>query len=99
MINKLMLGLLTVTALGNLMLPAHADLVNVQDSTQVVTQEGDGNTSFQESSQTIRVRRSGPSQENEGNVQGSYQDTLQQGNDNYSDTVNEQNIRTRSRNR
>lgn len=106
MMNKLILGLVTLASLGTLVIPAYADVANVQESTQITTQNGDGNTSFQRNTQTIRVhqggsRRSGES-ENQGNVQSSSQDTLQEGYDNYSDVVNEQHIRSsnnRSRSR
>jgi hypothetical protein len=97
--NKLILGLLTIAALGTIVLPAYADEANVQTSTQIVTQDGEGNTALQRNIQTIRTstRNVGykkESRSSQGNVQDSSQDTYQSGYDNYGQMTNRQRIQT-----
>ncbi|BFM40374.1 hypothetical protein [Synechocystis sp. LKSZ1] len=95
--KKLLLGCLALTTLTTLALPAHAgDEANVQDATQVITQDGDGNTSFQRSTQKIQSQHRGmTSTDNLGNAQSIYQDALQQGSNNYGQQENNQQIKVR----
>lgn len=96
--KKLMLGLLAFAALGTLSIPAHADDVKIQTSNQVVTQDGEGNTSIQHTRQEIqdyrRYRNQPAEMESTGHVQDAYQDTYQRGFDNFSHQRTEQQIRT-----
>ena len=96
--KKLMFGLLTLTALGVISLPASADDAKIQTSTQVTTQHGEGNTSFQRSSQEIRHRSNGKTR-NSGHVQDVYHDVYQDGVDNYSHQESSQQIEIRRHNR
>ncbi len=95
--KNLFLGFLALTALGSLSLPVQAgDQANVQDATQVITQDGDSNSSFQRTKQQIRSERRGtPSTDNLGNAQSIYQDAMQQGSNNYSEQENSQKIKVR----
>lgn len=106
--KKLILGLLTIAALGTIVAPAHADEANVQTSNQVITQDGEGNTALQRNIQTIRTStrsvsnsnygrnpRSGQGNSDQGNVEDSSQDTYQSGYDNYGQMTNRQRIETR----
>ncbi len=96
--KKLMFALLTVSAVGFVSLPVMADegdSVNLQDSTQVTTQQGNHNRSTQGSEQRINETRNGTG--NTGNAQGTFQDNFQEGNRNTSSQRNEQNIRHRDR--
>ena len=77
------LGLLAVSTLSLVAVPAFADQANVQKSEQVSTQAGNNNTSRQDTTQSNLDSRRGRG-ENTGNAQDSYQDSLQQGNGNYS---------------
>ena len=89
--NKFLVGLCALTALGQFSLPALAEMANVQESTQVTTQDGSGHTSFQRGRQGIRHRSRGKITP-EGNVQSIYQDAMQTGADSYSDQQMEQRI-------
>ncbi|WP_036478396.1 hypothetical protein [Myxosarcina sp. GI1] len=91
------IGLLALSTIGLMSVPALADEANVQTSEQVTTQIGDRNSSTQRTSQSNYSNRRGRS-ENVGNAQDSFQDSLQEGNDNRSEqTVNQRNSSRRSR--
>ena len=91
------IGLLALSTIGLMSVPALADEANVQTSEQVSTQIGDRNTSTQRTNQSNYSSRRGRS-ENVGNAQDSVQDSLQEGNDNQSEqTVNQHNSNRRSR--
>ena len=86
------LGLLAVSTLSLVAVPAFADQANVQTSGQVSTQVGDNNTSTQHTTQSNLDSRRGRG-ENTGNAQDSYQDSLQQGNGNdNAQTTNQRNV-------
>ncbi len=101
MIKKVVLGLLALTTLGTLAVPAMGDEVNVQNVQQINTQEGDLNRAFQESSQTIRSSRGREASDDVpssyGNVQDIYQDVYQSGSQNSVRQTNVQKIEMRSR--
>ena len=91
------IGLLALSTIGLMSVPALADEANVQTSEQVSTQIGDRNTSTQRTNQSSYSSRRGRS-ENVGNAQDSYQDSFQEGNDSRSEqTVNQHNSSRRSR--
>ena len=91
------IGLLALSTISFIAVPASADEANVQTSEQVTTQIGDRNSSTQRSNQTNHSSRRGRS-ENVGSAQDSFQDSLQEGNDSDSDqTVNQHNTNRRSR--
>ena len=92
--NKLLLGFCTLAALGQFSLPALAEMANVQEGTQVTTQDGEGHSSFQRGRQEIRHRSQGQV-DAEGNVQSIYQDVMQTGKDNYGQQEMEQRINVR----
>jgi hypothetical protein len=101
--KNLAFSLLALTALTAFAIPARAgDTANIQDATQITTQDGSGNTSFQRSAQEVRMYKQGGGQgtpSNVGNVQSIYQDTFQQGENNYSQMENRQNINIRKQGR
>ena len=91
------IGLLALSTIGLMSVPALADEANVQTSEQVTTQVGDRNSSTQRSNQSNYSSRRGRS-ENVGSAQDSFQDSLQEGNDNQSEqNVNQHNSNRRSR--
>ena len=91
------IGLLALSTIGLMSVPAFADEANVQTSEQVSTQIGDRNTSTQRTNQSNYSKRRGRS-ENVGSAQDSYQDSLIEGNDSTSEqTVNQRNTNRRSR--
>ena len=91
------IGLLALSTIGLMSVPAFADEANVQTSEQVSTQIGDRNTSTQRTNQSNYSNRRGRS-ENVGSAQDSYQDSFQEGNDSRSEqTVNQHNSNRRSR--
>lgn len=92
--KKLLVGLCALTALGQFSLPALAEMANVQESTQVTTQDGKGHTSFQRGTQQIRHNSRGE-MDAQGNVQSIYQDVMQTGKDNYGQQEMEQRINVR----
>jgi hypothetical protein len=96
--KKLTLALLALATLGTLSLPAHADDVKMQTSTQVNTQEGEGNISVQRTRQEIEDSRSYSNQpanaDSTGHVQDAYQDSLQRGIGNRSYQRTQQQIRS-----
>ena len=91
------IGLLALSTIGLISLPAVADEANVQTSEQVTTQIGDRNSSTQRTNQSnysSRRDRNG----NVGNAQDSFQDSLQEGNNNRNEqSVNQHNSNRRSR--
>ncbi len=93
--NKFVFGLLTLTATTGLIgLPADADEAIIQQSNQVTTLEGNGNTSYQNATQTnlqIRNRKGRERRRSSGLVQRSEQDVYHYGSDNYGEQVTEQN--------
>lgn len=97
--KNLAFGLLALTALTAFAIPAHAgDTANIQDATQVITQDGSGNTSFQRSTQEVRMDQRSVNEAKNGNVgnaQSIYQDTFQQGENNYGEMENRQKINIR----
>ena len=91
------IGLLALSTIGLMSLPALADEANVQTSEQVTTQIGDRNSSTQRTNQSNYSNRRDRN-ENVGNAQDSIQDSLQEGHDNQSEqTVNQHNSSRRSR--
>ena len=98
--KTLILSLLAVTAVGNLALPAFSDEVNIQDTQQVTTQEGNMNRSDQMSEQKIQNSHysRGVRQPNDtlGNVQGLYQDNLQVGEGNMTRQKSVQEVKVRN---
>ena len=91
------IGLLALSTIGLMSVPALADEANVQTSEQISTQIGDRNTSTQQTRQSNYSSRRGRS-ENVGSAQDSFQDSLQEGNDTQSEqTVNQHNSNRRSR--
>jgi hypothetical protein len=92
--KKLILGLLTLTALGVVSLPASADDATVQDSRQTVYQNGVDNSAGQSSVQKNRASQEGRRDGNTGQVQTSDQLTDQYGIGNTSDQrVRQENVR------
>lgn len=95
--KKSVIGLLALSTIGLISVPAFADEANVQTSEQVTTQIGDRNTSIQRTNQSNHSSRRGRS-ENVGSVQDSFQDSFQEGNDSKSEqNVNQRNSNRRSR--
>lgn len=92
--KKLLVGLCALTALGQFSLPALAGMANVQESTQVTTQDGEGHTSIQRGKQGINHNSRGEV-DAEGNVQTIYQDVLQTGKGSYGQQEIEQRIKVR----
>ena len=91
------IGLLALSTIGLMSVPAFADEANVQTSEQVTTQIGDRNSSTQRTNQSNYSNRRDRN-ENVGNAQDSIQDSLQEGHDNQSEqTVNQHNSNRRSR--
>lgn len=78
------LGLLSVAAFGFVAMPASADTAVVQQGTQDVYIQGDGNAAVQRSQQVNQIRRdrSGRVTENTGVVQDIYQGGTIVGDDN-----------------
>lgn len=98
--KKTILGLLTLTSLSMLIVPAKADEVNMQNVQQMSTQEGDYNRTYQESNQTVRSSRNrerGNDSPSYGNVQDIYQDSYQRGTRNSARQSNIQEIEMRTR--
>ncbi|OKH18995.1 hypothetical protein NIES593_21570 [Hydrococcus rivularis NIES-593] len=94
--KKLIFSLLTLTALGMVSLPAHADgdSAVIQDSRQTTTQTGVGNYSGQTTIQKNRVERSGYRNGSTGDVQTSDQLSDQYGVGNSSQQrVRQENVR------
>ena len=92
------IGLLALSTIGLMSVPALADEANVQTSEQVTTQIGDRNSSTQRTNQSNQNIRRGRSDENVGSAQDSFQDSFQEGNDSESEqTVNQHNTNRRSR--
>ena len=90
------IGLLALSTIGLMSVPAFADEANVQTSEQVTTQIGDRNSSTQRTNQSNYSSRRDRS-ENVGNAQDSFQDSLQEGHDNRNEqTVNQHNSNRRS---
>jgi len=93
------IGLLALSTIGLMSVPALADEANVQRSEQVTTQEGDRNSSSQNARQSNRSSRN-DRDGNFGNAQEVIQDTLQDGDDNVSEqTVEQSNDSRRNRSR
>lgn len=79
------LGLLGIAALGFVAMPANADTAVVQQGTQDIYIQGDGNAAVQSSQQINRIERRGPSGrrvESTGIVQDIYQGGTLVGDDN-----------------
>jgi hypothetical protein len=55
--KRLIVGLLAISALGVVSLPARADDAVIQDSVQETYNTGEGNTSIQNSNQESRIER------------------------------------------
>lgn len=55
--KRFFFGLLTISALGVLVLPARADEAVIQDSVQEAIQTGEGNTTILNSTQESRINR------------------------------------------
>ncbi len=94
-----LIGLLALSTLSFISVPALADQANVQTSGQVSTQIGDNNSSTQRSSQSNFSNRSRRGRgENIGSAQDSFQDSLQEGNRNDNNqTVIQRNFTRRDR--
>ena len=91
------IGLLALSTIGLMSVPALADEANVQTSEQINTQIGDRNTSTQRTNQSNYSSRRGRN-ESVGSAQDSFQDSLQEGDDNQNkQTVNQHNSNRRSR--
>jgi protein-disulfide isomerase len=96
--KRVLFSLLTVSFFGVVGLPASADQANVQNSTQVVTQDGAYNSSVQVTDQQIRSNSIRDSyygdydRDNVGNVQGASQDALQKGLGNVNGQVTQQRV-------
>ena len=91
------IGLLALSTIGLMSVPALADEANVQTSEQINTQIGDRNTSTQRTNQSNYSSRRGRN-ENVGSAQDSFQDSLQEGDDNQNkQTVDQHNSNRRSR--
>lgn len=72
------LGLLGMAAVGLVAMPASADTAVVQQSTQDIYIQGDGNATVQTTRQTNRIERQGPAGRRVG-ATGIVQDTYQTG--------------------
>lgn len=102
--KKVIFSVLALSFLGMVGLPAHADEVNVQNSSQTITQDGYDNTAVQSSEQEIRsnsVRDGwyGGSKDNTGNVQDVIQDSFQRGVGNVSGQATQQRLELRKERR
>lgn len=101
MLKQVIFGLLTLTTISTLAIPAKADEVNMQNTQQMSTQVGDNNRSYQRSEQTIRSSRRDGYRNNDtnntGNVQDLYQDSYQEGTRNVGRQVNRQEVEMRTR--
>jgi hypothetical protein len=87
-----LIGLLALSTISLIAIPAFADQANVQTSGQVSTQVGDNNNSTQKTTQSNLDSRRGRT-ENTGNAQDSSQDSFQRGNGNdSSQTTNQRNV-------
>lgn len=83
MLKKIsVLGLLGVAALGVVALPVKADTAVVQQGTQDLIIEGDGNGVVQSSQQTSRIRQERGARSSTGVVQDVYQGGTILGDDN-----------------
>lgn len=90
-----LIGLLALSTISLISVPALADQANVQTSGQVTTQVGNDNSSTQRASQSNYNSRRGRG-ENIGSAQDSFQDSLQEGNGNDSNqTVIQRNVSRR----
>lgn len=95
MMKKVIFGLITLTTISAFAVPVKADEVNMQNTQQISTQEGNRNLSYQRSDQSIRssqnqYRRNPIS--NTGSVQDLYQDSYQEGSRNSARQINRQEI-------
>ena len=91
------IGLLALSTIGLMSVPALADEANVQTSEQISTQIGDRNSSTQRINQSNYSSRRGR-RENVGSAQDSVQDSLQEGDDNQNEQIlNQRNTNRRSR--
>lgn len=103
--KTLAIGLLTISALGFVSLPARGDQAVIQDSRQESVNTGVGNTSIQDTTQESNIRTRGRSgyydDDSTGVVQKSDQYCNQYGEDNLcvQDTDQRSNIRQERRGR
>lgn len=83
--KKLILGLLTLSAIGAATLPVYADEATIQDAQQTVYQTGNDNYAGQSAVQQNRSSQRGYRDGDTGNVQTSDQLTDQYGSGNMSE--------------
>lgn len=98
--NKLLFGLLTLTAVGLTSLPASAgDTGVVQESNQTSIITGNGNSTYQSNKQTSRTSNRNNNRGDTAVVQQSNQTCDVVGNNNYCEQQNSQNSRDNRSNR